>query len=52
MAKGGYRMIESHTPYQDLFRREVGPLSEGMVFKRATRFQRVAQEVDMPRDNH
>ncbi|KXS94692.1 hypothetical protein AC578_10369 [Pseudocercospora eumusae] len=52
LAKGGYKMIESHTPYQDIFRREVGPLSEGMVFKKATRFQRVAQKVPMPRDNH
>lgn len=52
LARGGYKMIESHTPYQALFRQEVGPLSEGMVFKRATQFQRVAQKIDMPRDNH
>lgn len=50
LAKGGYRVVESQTPYQDLFRRETGPLSEGMVWKRATRFQRIAQKV--PRDNH
>ncbi|KAH9817381.1 putative dihydroxy acid dehydratase [Teratosphaeria destructans] len=49
--KGGYRMVESHTPYQELFRREVGPLSEGMVFERATKFQRVAQRFEL-RDNH
>ncbi|KAK4575402.1 hypothetical protein LTR86_001256 [Recurvomyces mirabilis] len=52
MARGGYKAIESHTPYQDLFRREVGPLSEGMVFLRATKFQRVAQDHPIPRDNH
>lgn len=52
LGNGGYKMVESHTPYQDIFRREVGPLSEGMVFNRATRFQRVAQVVPMPRDNH
>lgn len=52
MAKGGFQMIESHTPYQDLFRREVGPLSEGMVFERAVKSQRVAQRYPMPRDNH
>ncbi|KAK4541278.1 hypothetical protein LTR36_008194 [Oleoguttula mirabilis] len=52
MANGGYAMVESHTPYQDLFRREVGPLSEGMVFERAVKFQRVAQRYPMPRDNH
>ncbi|KAK5130473.1 hypothetical protein LTR08_001995 [Meristemomyces frigidus] len=52
MAKGGYQMVESHTPYQDFFRREVGPLSEGMVFERAVKFQRVAQRFATPRDNH
>ncbi|KAK0281182.1 hypothetical protein LTR91_000225 [Friedmanniomyces endolithicus] len=52
MAKGGYKSVESHTPYQDFFRREVGPLSQGMVFERATRFQRVAQRFPIPRDNH
>jgi dihydroxy-acid dehydratase len=50
MKRGGYAVKESQTPYQDLFRRETGPLSEGMVFKRATRFQRIAQNI--PRDNH
>jgi dihydroxy-acid dehydratase len=50
MKRGGYAVEESQTPYQDLFRRETGPLSEGMVFKRATRFQRIAQNI--PRDNH
>lgn len=52
LKSGGYTMVPSHTPYQDLFRRETGPLSEGMVFKRAVQFQRVAQNVPMPRDNH
>ena len=52
LADGGYKYIESHTPYQDLFRREVGPLSEGMVFRRAVEFQRVAQKFPSPRDNH
>jgi len=52
MADGGYKTVESQTPYQDLFRRETGPLSEGMVWKRATRFQRLAQNYPPPRDNH
>lgn len=52
MEKGGYKYVESQTPYQDLFRRETGPLSEGMVWKRATRFQRLAQNLPPPRDNH
>jgi len=52
LAGGGYKMVESHTPYQELFRQEVGPLSEGMVFGKAVKYQRVAQKYPMPRDNH
>ncbi|RWA13706.1 hypothetical protein EKO27_g1390 [Xylaria grammica] len=51
-AKGGYHGPPSHTPWQDIFRREVGGLSEGMVLKRAPLFQRVARTYPMPRDNH
>ncbi|KAI1405537.1 dihydroxy-acid dehydratase [Hypoxylon fuscum] len=51
-AKGGYHGPPSQTPWQDIYRREVGGLSEGMVFKRAVRFQRVAQKHPAPRDNH
>lgn len=51
-AKGGYHGPPSQTPWQDIFRREVGGLSEGMVFKRAVRFQRIAQNYPVPRDNH
>ncbi|TGJ83857.1 hypothetical protein E0Z10_g4914 [Xylaria hypoxylon] len=51
-AKGGYHGPPSHTPWQDIFRREVGGLSEGMVLKRAPQFQRVAQNYPPPRDNH
>ena len=50
--KGGYGVVEAHTPYQDFFRREVGDLSGGMVFERAVRFQRVAQKFPSLRDNH
>jgi dihydroxy-acid dehydratase len=52
LANGGYQYVESHTPYQDFFRREVGPLSEGMVFRRAVQYQRIAQKFPSPRDNH
>lgn len=51
-AKGGYQVPESQTPWQDIFRREVGGLSGGMVFERAVRFQQVAQKQPVPRDNH
>jgi dihydroxy-acid dehydratase len=49
---GGYKVPPSYTPWQDIFRREVGNLSEGMVMKRAVQFQRVAQNAPLPRDNH
>ncbi|KAI1108427.1 dihydroxy-acid dehydratase [Nemania sp. NC0429] len=51
-ADGGYKAPPSHTPWQDIFRREVGGLSGGMVLTRATRFQRVAETYGAPRDNH
>ncbi|KAI8623520.1 dihydroxy-acid dehydratase [Xylariaceae sp. FL1651] len=51
-ASGGYHGPPSHTPWQDIFRREVGSLSEGMVLKRAVQFQRIAQTYPPPRDNH
>ncbi|KAI3320705.1 dihydroxy-acid dehydratase [Xylariaceae sp. AK1471] len=51
-ANGGYHCPPSHTPWQDIFRREVGGLSEGMVLKRAVQFQRIAQTYPTPRDNH
>lgn len=51
-AKGGYHGPPSHTPWQDIFRRETGGLSEGMVMKRAVQFQKVAQTFGAPRDNH
>ncbi|KAI0403490.1 dihydroxy-acid dehydratase [Xylaria palmicola] len=50
--KGGYQGPPSHTPWQAIFRREVGGLSEGMVLRGAPQFQRVAQTYPAPRDNH
>ncbi|KAI1431557.1 dihydroxy-acid dehydratase [Xylaria sp. CBS 124048] len=51
-AEGGYHGPPSHTPWEHIFRREVGGLSEGMVLKCAPQFQRVAQNYPAPRDNH
>ena len=42
----------SQTPWQEIFRREVGELSDGMVLKDAVKFQRVAQSMGLPRRNH
>ena len=49
---GGFSIKPSVTPWQDIHRREVGGLGDGMVFKRAVQFQRVAQKQPVPRDNH
>lgn len=51
-ASGGYAAPESHTPWQELFRRETTQLSEGMVLRGAVKFQRLAQKYDEPRHNH
>ncbi|KAF2719018.1 dihydroxy-acid and 6-phosphogluconate dehydratase [Polychaeton citri CBS 116435] len=50
MKDGGYKIVPSQTPWQDIFRREVGPLSEGMVFPASTKFRNIAEK-DI-RDNH
>ncbi|KAK5208471.1 hypothetical protein LTR47_009261 [Exophiala xenobiotica] len=51
-SQGGYAIPESHTPWEDIFRRETGQLNEGMVLERAVKFQRVAQRWPAPRHNH
>ncbi|KIW47310.1 dihydroxy-acid dehydratase [Exophiala oligosperma] len=51
-ARGGYSYPESHTPWEDIFRRETGQLNEGMVLKEAVKFQKVAQKWPAPRHNH
>ncbi|KAH8678167.1 putative dihydroxy acid dehydratase [Xylariales sp. PMI_506] len=48
---GGYHGPPSQTPWQDMYRREVGSLSEGMVFNSALQFHNIAQTTT-PRDNH
>ncbi|KAI0124831.1 dihydroxy-acid dehydratase [Xylariales sp. AK1849] len=51
-AMGGYHGPPSQTPWQDIHRREVSGLSDGMVMKRAVQFQNIAQNHPAPRDNH
>jgi len=50
--KGGYKVPESQTPWQEIFRNEVGQLSGGMVLEKAVKYQGIAQKVPAPRDNH
>tara|TARA_R110000751_G_scaffold172928_3_gene279308 strand:- start:18274 stop:20088 length:1815 start_codon:yes stop_codon:yes gene_type:complete len=50
-AAGGYPYPKSQTPWQEMQREDVDQLSEGMVLKKAVKYQRIASK-GMPRDNH
>ena len=49
---GGYAYPEHQTPWQEIQRGMVDQLSAGMVLKPAVKYQRVAQEKGVPRNNH
>lgn len=51
-AAGGYKVPASQTPWQEIQRGIVDQLDEGMVLKPAVKYQRVAQTMGIPRDNH
>lgn len=51
-AQGGFAFAPSQTPWQEIQRSMVAQFDEGMVLKGAPKFQRVAQEMGVPRDNH
>ncbi len=51
-AAGGYKVPASQTPWQEIQRGIVDQLDEGMVLKPAVKYQRVAQSMGIPRDNH
>ncbi len=51
-ANGGYKVPESQTPWQEIYRANVDQLSEGMVLKPAVKYQKIAQTKGLPRDNH
>ena len=48
----GYTVAPSGTPWQELFRQETAQLSEGMVLKKAVKYQKLAQEGQPLRHNH
>tara|TARA_Y100000766_G_scaffold283477_1_gene299189 strand:- start:201 stop:1994 length:1794 start_codon:yes stop_codon:yes gene_type:complete len=50
--EGGYAFPESQTPWQEIQRGMVEQLAEGMVLKPAQKYQRVAKNKGVPRDNH
>ncbi|MCK0197699.1 dihydroxy-acid dehydratase family protein [Ancylobacter sp. 6x-1] len=51
-AEGGYRFPPHQTPWQEIQRALVGQMETGAVLEPAVRYQRIAQTMGMPRDNH
>ena len=51
-AAGGYPYPASQTPWQEMQRAVVGQMSTGAVLEPAVKYQRVAQTMGLPRDNH
>ncbi|EEE35637.1 dihydroxy-acid dehydratase [Rhodobacteraceae bacterium KLH11] len=49
--QGGYKVPESQSPWQALFREKVRPFSEGMVLDQAPDFRAIAR-THLPRNNH
>ncbi|MFD1951678.1 IlvD/Edd family dehydratase [Sphingomonas arantia] len=52
MADGGYRYPASQTPWQEIQRATVGQLNTGAIMEGAEKYQRIAQTMGLPRDNH
>ena len=50
--RGGYAYPKSQTPWQQIQREMVAQFDEGMVLKPAVQYQRLAQTMGVPRDNH
>jgi dihydroxy-acid dehydratase len=48
----GYAYPKSQTPWQQIQREMVAQFDEGMVLKPAIKYQRLAQTMGVPRDNH
>ena len=51
-ASGGYKVPDSQTPWQEIFRNTTEQLAQGMIIKGSTKFQRIAKTKGIPRDNH
>jgi dihydroxy-acid dehydratase len=50
--RGGFPYPKSQTPWQQIQREMVAQFDEGMVLKPAVAYQRLAQTMGVPRDNH
>ena len=51
-ASGGYKFPKHQTPWQEIQRGIVGQLGDGAILKPAEKYQRIAQNEGLPRDNH
>ncbi|KQS02229.1 dihydroxy-acid dehydratase [Sphingomonas sp. Leaf357] len=51
-AKGGYAYPASQTPWQEIQRAIVGQMDTGAILEGAEKYQRIAQTMGLPRDNH
>ncbi|EGF90923.1 dehydratase family protein [Asticcacaulis biprosthecium C19] len=51
-AKGGYQYPKSQTPWQVMQRAVVGQMDTGATLEDSVQFQRIAQTMGLPRDNH
>ncbi len=52
MAQGGFQYPKSQTPWQEMQRERVGQLETGAILEGAEKYQRIAQTMGLPRDNH
>lgn len=51
-SNGGYPYPPSQTPWQEMQRASVGQMADGAVLEPAVKYQRLAQTVGVPRQNH
>ena len=51
-ANGGYAFPRSQTPWQEIQRATVGQMETGAILEGAEKYQRIAQTMGLPRDNH
>jgi dihydroxy-acid dehydratase len=51
-AEGGYKYPASQTPWQEMQRAVVGQMNTGAILEGAEKYQRIAQTMGLPRDNH
>jgi dihydroxy-acid dehydratase len=49
---GGYPIPPSQTPWQEIQRATIGQAETGAVLENATKYQRIAQKIGVPRHNH